>query len=170
VLGVRAGVRLARTDGQHLADRAGLDHVARAHHVGREHLGLGVAVHDAGLADDPHDLCRLVPGARERLRAHDRLAGRGGDADRIEVQVVGEPDDDELDLGIRAEVGDLGVLRRDAVAGPERRGTLGAARVVRHGTRAGNLVEAGHVEVGDEAGPDQADLDGTGVGISHQAL
>ena len=75
VRGVRAGVRLAGADGEHLADRAVLDHLARLHHVRREHLGLGVAVHHAGVLDDPEDLRRLRRVAGERLRADDRLAG-----------------------------------------------------------------------------------------------
>jgi hypothetical protein len=65
----------------------------------------------------------------ERLGAQDGLPGRGGAQDGLLMDVVREPDDD--DLGFRVVNGLLQVIRgaRDAVFGGESPGAIAAARI-----------------------------------------
>ena len=58
------------------------------------------------------------------------------------MQVVGEGDDHDVDLGVGAQVGHVGVGALDAAAGGERLAALGAAGVVRHGAGDRHVAQA----------------------------
>ena len=112
---VGTGVRLSRAHGQDVADRPALDHLARAHHVRREHLGLGVGVHHAGFAGHFDHLSRFASIARQGLGANHRFASGCCRAGGGEVEVVRQRDHHELDLGVGAHLLDRLVLTRHAV-------------------------------------------------------
>ncbi len=146
-------MRLARARPGNLADLAGPD--------GRDGLQglrgvdeiLEIAGEDAGGLRDVEDLLRLGGVARERLRAEGRLAVPRTELDRLEVQVVRQPDHD----GVRRRVGDrrleIGRVLGDVVRGGERLRALGRPRVDDRDTVTSALaVQRARVEEPDQPG------------------
>ncbi|GMA23514.1 hypothetical protein GCM10025864_12730 [Luteimicrobium album] len=121
---------------------------------------------DAGVDDRAQDLRRLVAGARERLGADHALAGGRRGADRREMRLVGERDDDEVDVRVRAELLHGGVLGGDAPAATEVGGSTGVAGVVRDELRGPDVAQRVGVRVADEAGAEEADAGLAGHGAS----
>src|ERR1700687_3786818 len=155
---VRPRVGLAGTDRQEISDGSGLDPGARLHDVPREDLGLGVAVDHARRPGQPNHLGGLRRVARQRLGAHERLLRRGRDPGRVDVQVIGQPDHDQLHLRIGTQGIHRRVVTRDPMASPKLLGALLGTGVIRHNLRARDVTQAVHVEVRDETGAEQADL------------
>ncbi len=114
--GVRTGVTLAGAHRQHATHRPGRDHLMDLDDLGREDLVLEVPVEDAGLANEPQHLRGLGRVPAERLRAQHALARRDRGPDGLEVEVVGQRDDDEVDAGIGAQLGHRVIGPVDPVA------------------------------------------------------
>ena len=90
----------------------------------------------------------------------DALAAGDGRADRVEVEVVRQGDDDEVDLGVGAQArpssrrsASIAVTRREG--GP----ALAAGRGARDDPGARHEPQPGHVVVGDEPGSDEPEAD-----------
>ena len=81
----------------------------------------------------------------------------------------GQRDDDDLDLVVGAQRLDVGVLARDVVAVAERVRALGAAGVVGDDVRAGDVPQPVHVELGDEARAEQAEVDWLMMSVGHRS-
>ena len=115
-------------------------------------------MHHACLAHELDHLRGLLSVARQRFRADDRLARLGRDANSGEVEVVGQPDHHELDVSVCAELLHGRVLPRHTISTAEFVRSLLGARIVGHHLGAGDVTHAVHVEIGDEARTQHADM------------
>ena len=116
---VRAGMRLARARPEHLADLARLHGRDRLQRLRRVDEVLEVAAEDARALDGVEHPLRLLGGARERLRAEDRLAVLRAELDGLLVQLVRQADHDRVGLGMRDRLLEVGRPLRHAVLGAE---------------------------------------------------
>ena len=145
---MRPGVALTRAHREDPSERARRHHLGDLDDLRAEDLVLHVAVEHARVLDEAEHLGRLRGVPAERLRAQDALAGRGRGPDRLEMEVVGEGDDDEVDLGVGAQAG------HRVVASARSRGRSRRPRparrpspAVRHRPGARHVPEAGQVVV-----------------------
>ena len=156
---MRPGVALTRAHREDPSERARRHHLGDLDDLRAEDFVLHVAVEHARVLDEAEHLGGLRGVPAERLGAQDALARSGRGPDRLEMEVVGQGDDDQVDLGVAAQAGHRVVRPRDPVGGREGRGPRAARAGVRHGPGARHVPEAGQVVVRDEAGPEHPEAD-----------
>ena len=156
---VRTGVTLAGAHREDPAEGTGGDHLADLDDIRAEDLVLEVAVEESCLLDETEHLGGLFGVPPERLGAQDALAGRDRGADRLEMEVVGQRDDDEVDVRVGAQAGDRVVRALDAVATGEVGPASATGGGAGHDPRPGHEPQPRYVVVGDEAGTDHPETD-----------
>ena len=151
---MRAGMRLPRSDPGHVADGPAAHRGGRLQRLRGVDEVFEVAGEHAGRFDGVEDPLRLRRVAGERLGAQDRLAGGGGEGDRLLVEEVGKSDDDGVRVGVLdGRLHRRGVVRDVPAAGERLAALLGPRVRHRHPVAAPPVVEGHGVEVPDEARP-----------------
>ncbi len=148
---VRSGMGLAGSRPQDPPHRAfprrreGLERLGRVNEI------LEVAREDPGPLHDLEHPEAFIRRPAEGLRAQDRLPGLRGQPDGLLVDIIGEPDDDDLRVRILDSIAEIRGPARDIPLRRERLGPLRRARIdVDDAVPASQSVEGLGIEGSDE--------------------
>ncbi len=156
--GMRSWMRLARADPRHVADRPAFHSRDRLEGLRRVDEILQVAGEHARRLDGLEHPLGLVRVPAERLGAQHGLARPRGQRDRLLVEEIRQPDDDDVGVRVIHGSGDVGGRFRDAPALLECGAALRAARVDDlDPVSAALAVQRHRVEVADQPGAEQRD-------------
>ena len=158
--GVRTRVTLARAHREDPPERARGDHLGDLHDLRAEDLVLEVAVEDAGLADEPEHLRRLVArSARAASCTATPLPPATAARTASRWRWFGRAMTTRSTSGSRAQAVHRVVRPLDPVACGERVAALAAGRGAGHDPGARHVAQPGQVVVRDEPGSDEPEAD-----------
>ena len=161
--GVRSTVRLTQPHGQDVTNRTVNDHLSRVHHGWTKDLRLSIAVPDAGSTYRRQHLAGLRGRTSQRFRDDHRLASIRCRDNDVAVQMIGQPNHDQVNIGALQDISDARRVCRDAPAACKVVGTLGRARVVDNDLLIGHISQPLHIKVGHEPATQHPDSHGHGL-------